>query len=220
MICPNCHLEIEKENINVQTDVAHCLHCNSLIKLSNIVKLIDNDFNLFNHPEGTWIKNQFNSIVIGATTRSPIAFVQLPFLTIWSGAAFWNFFIRADLFKEFNLIAFIFFMVFCLFGSVFWIFTFMNIWGKVQISLDIKGGAIFTGIGNIGFTREFKWDEIKTINESPGRFYYNNIFANQIRIETKDNSIYVLGINRKRLSYLLNSLNKIHSNIKILGRLI
>jgi hypothetical protein len=88
MICPNCHLEIGKENINVQTDVAHCLHCNSLLKLSNIVKLVDNDFNLFNHPEGTWIKNQFNSIVIGSTTRSPIAFVQLPFLTIWSGAAF------------------------------------------------------------------------------------------------------------------------------------
>jgi len=53
-----------------------------------------------------------------------------------------------------------------LFGAVFiWSLALMMIAGKVEVTLDSKGGHIFTGLGKIGQNKRFLWSEINSVRE-------------------------------------------------------
>ena len=88
MKCPNCNTEVQSQNVNIHTDVAQCLSCNNIFKISEALEgSIPDGFNLNNPPNGTWIRNEMNQIVLGATTKSPIAFFLVPFMVVWSGGS-------------------------------------------------------------------------------------------------------------------------------------
>ena len=77
MKCPKCKHEVQKEDVNIQTDVAKCDNCNSVFKISDIVKLfIDDGFDMFNPPKGAWINKNGNSLVFGAKTSSSYGIIS------------------------------------------------------------------------------------------------------------------------------------------------
>lgn len=88
MNCPKCQNQINSENINVRKDYCLCSKCSSTFKLSDLINPnSDGKFDIKNNPKGTWYRREGNEIIIGASTRSWIAFFLVPFMIVWSGAS-------------------------------------------------------------------------------------------------------------------------------------
>ena len=49
MKCPKCNMEISKENINIQTDIACCIMCNYIFNISEAISSTDSFFDLNNN---------------------------------------------------------------------------------------------------------------------------------------------------------------------------
>ncbi|MDW7693630.1 hypothetical protein R9C00_02655 [Flammeovirgaceae bacterium SG7u.111] len=83
MNCPSCNAVLSGENINIQTDLAHCPGCNHIFKISDaVVSDVATGFDINNPPKGAWIRKDMDQMVVGATTRSPMAFFLVPFMCI------------------------------------------------------------------------------------------------------------------------------------------
>ncbi|WP_322550204.1 hypothetical protein [Flavobacterium psychraquaticum] len=118
MNCPQCSSEIQTENINIQSDIAQCIKCKNIFKISeNIEDPNDKSFSISNNPDGTWFKTEFNETIIGASTRSPIAFFLVPFMLVWSGGSLGGIYGSQIKNGEFNLLISLFGIPFIL-GSL------------------------------------------------------------------------------------------------------
>jgi len=90
----------------------------------------------------------------------------------------------------------------------------MAIWGKVEARLDRQGGSIFTGIGSIGRTKKFSWQEVSSIHEKHRRANTTNTYASYIALEGKRRITFGTGLNESRRFYLLKSFQSIHGKVK------
>ena len=210
MKCPKCNSEIYTENINIKSDIAQCSKCKNLFKISeNINSYIDDGFNENDTPNGTWIKTDFNSTIIGATTRSPIAFFLVPFMLIWSGGSIGGIYGTQLVNGEFDLFLSLFGIPFLIGSVIFWSFALMAIWGKVELTLDNQGGRIFTGIGNIGLVKNFIWSDVKTIKEKQANFRYPGSQGGVVVLEGKKKISFGLGVKEDRRYYLFRAIKSI-----------
>jgi hypothetical protein len=218
MKCPNCSADILAENINIKTDIAQCTGCN---KIFNISVIMSNDvtdgFDINTPPKGNWIIQETNTLVIGASTRSPIAFFIVPFMLVWSGMAIGGIYGSQIIKGEFSLFSSIAGIPFILGSIIFWSIALMTIWGKVELSLDRLGGKIFTGIGKIGFTKNFGWDEISKIQEKQRSFGSN---YEGLQFEGKRRITFGKGLRSSRSYYLFRALQIIIQNVKTNNRLV
>ena len=186
MNCPKCSSEIQTENINIQSDIAQCIKCKNIFKISeNIEDPNDKNFSISNNPDGTWFKTEFNETIIGASTRSAVAFFLVPFMLVWSGGSLGGIYGSQIKNGEFNLLISLFGIPFILGSLLFWSLALMAIWGKVEITLNNKGGKIFTGIGSIGKTKHFLWSDVSTIKESQPNLRYPGSQGRAIVLEGK-----------------------------------
>lgn len=166
MKCPKCSATIAQSNINIQTDIAQCQACEHIFKVSEQLEdEIDDGFEINSPPEGAWMRNERDQIVVGATTRSFIAFFLVPFMLVWTGGSVGGIYGAQVASGEFDITLSLFGIPFILGSVVFWSAALMAIWGKVELTLTKQGGKIFTGIGAIGFTKKFDWSEVSTVQE-------------------------------------------------------
>ena len=171
MNCPKCKFQITKEYINIMTDVAQCQHCDYIFKISEVLSNeIDDGFNINIPPGGAWIRTELNYIVIGATTRSPIAFFLVPFMIVWSGGSIGSIYGSQIVNGKFDPEMALFGIPFLIGSIIFWSIAAMAIWGKVEITIDNNGGKVFTGLQNIGLTKKFTWEDISTIKENQSTY--------------------------------------------------
>jgi len=210
MKCPKCNSVIQAEHINIQTDIAQCTKCQHIFKISeNIENYIDDGFNINNTPNGTWIKKGFNHTIIGATTRSPIAFFLVPFMLVWSGGSIGGIYGTQLVNGEFDLFQSLFGIPFLIGSIIFWSFALMAIWGKVELTLDNQGGKIFTGIGNIGLVKRFLWTDISTIKEKQVNLHYPGSQGGSLVFEGKKRISFGLGVKEERRYYLLRAVKSL-----------
>ena len=215
MKCPSCNTEVQSQNINIQTDVAQCQSCQHIFKVSeNIEENFADGFELYNPPKGAWIRNDMNKIVIGATTRSAMAFFLVPFMLIWSGFSIGGIYGTQLATGEFVLFKSLFGIPFLLGSIIFWSIALMTIWGKVEITLDNNVGKIFTGVGKIGFSKSFTWDEISTIREKESDIKYTGSQNRSIQLEGKRRISFGNGVSENRRYYLLRALKSIRAKVK------
>lgn len=208
MKCPKCNSVIENDKINIQTDIAQCSHCNEVFKISESLNVVDEKFDINDPPAGAWMKNDYDVVIIGATTRSPIAFFLVPFMLIWSGGSLGGIYGSQIISGEFNLFMSLFGIPFVLGSILFWSLTLMAIWGKVEMTLDNNGGKIFTGLGTIGITKKFEWKDISKIKESRTNFNYRVSRGSKIILEDKKRISFGSGLKENRRYYLFKSLQK------------
>ncbi|WP_445710061.1 hypothetical protein [Flavobacterium sp.] len=213
MKCPKCDSEIKAENINIQSDIAQCVTCNTVFKISEYIDTTSDDhFNINDKPKGTWVKTNFNTTIIGATTRSPIAFFLVPFMLVWSGGSLGGIYGTQIASGEFDLFQFLFGIPFLIGSIVFWSFALMAIWGKVEVTLDNRGGKVFTGIGNIGINKSFLWTGISKIKEVQTNFRYPGSRGSSLVFEGKKRISFGSGLKEERRYFLLrairNTMNK------------
>jgi len=214
MRCPKCNSEILRENINIHTDIAECIKCDNIFKISETVGDIDDNFNINDTPTGTWMTKDLDSITVGATTRSPIAFFLVPFIIVWSGFSIGGIYGNQIINGEFDLTSSLFGIPFLIGSLIFWSAALMAIWGKVELVLDKSGGSIFTGLGKIGLTKKFVWSDITTIKEVQSNYNYPGSTGGKINLEGKRRISFGLGVKESRRYYLIKVLQKIHSNVK------
>jgi len=215
MNCPRCKNEIGKENINIMTDVGQCPHCDHIFKISeNLTNETADGFDMNNPPKGAWIRRELDHTVIGATTRSPIAFFLVPFMIVWSGGAIGGIYGTQILSGDFDPFLSLFGIPFIIGAILFWSLTVMVIWGKVEMTLDKEGGKIFTGVGSLGLTKRFTWDEISSVKENESNFRYPGSQGGDILLEGKKRISFGKGVNETRRYYLFRSLKSIIGKVK------
>lgn len=224
MKCPSCNTEVQSRNINIQTDVAQCQNCNRVFKISAVLAGSKfrgysnfDGFDLNNPPNGAWIRAEMKQLVIGVTTRSPVAFFLVPFMVIWSAGSIGGIYGTQLVSGKFNLLISLFGIPFLIGAVVFWNLALMAIWGKVELTLDKYGGRIFTGIGKIGRTKKFTWDEIVSVREE--EIYYRGSYrGGKILLEGKRRISFGMGfgmgIKGSRRYYLFRALEQIIAKVK------
>lgn len=211
MKCPNCQTSIPIQNINVQTDIGKCDACSSVFKVSDIFTDVNPRFNINHAPAGAWFHQNFNQTTVGATTRSPMAFFLVPFMLVWSGGSLGGIYGSQIVSGEFDLFMSLFGIPFFIGSVVFWSITLMAIWGKVELTFNKQGGTIFTGVGKIGITKRFQWNEVARIEESTSQYKYPGGHGAQIVFEGKNRHTFGSGLNEQRRYYLLQALKTMHA---------
>jgi len=210
MKCPNCNTEVQKQNINIQADVAQCHNCDSIFKISeNLDDGNADGFDLNNPPKGAWIRNEMNQIVIGGTTRSPIAFFLIPFMVIWSGGSLGGIYGTQLAQGKFDPLMSLFGIPFLIGSIIFWSLALMSIWGKVELTLDKQGGRVFTGLGSIGLRKRFTWDEVSTVKEKQSNINYPGNQGGSIVLEGKRRISFGMGVKESRRYYIYRALKSI-----------
>lgn len=210
MKCPKCNYKILQENLNIYTDVAHCNNCGNVFKISeNLGEEIEN-FNTNDLPAGTWYLNEFEKVIIGGTTRSPIAFFLVPFMLVWSGFSLGGLYGSQIISRQFDLFKSLFGIPFLIGSVVFGFVTLLTICGKVELTYDRDGGTVFTGVGRIGFKKKFLWKEISKIEAKASLNNQNLIggYGSVIVMEGKSQISFGAGLNQERRYYILKSLQK------------
>ncbi len=122
-------------------------------------------FDMNNPPKGAYINHLPDGVQIGAITRSWMAAFLIPFATVWSGGSLGGIYGSQILSGEFNIVMSLFGIPFLLGSVLIWSMALMMIAGKTEITLDSKGGHIFTGLGKIGQNKRFLWSDVNSVRE-------------------------------------------------------
>lgn len=208
--CPACQRPLLPENINLQTDLALCAGCGRVARPS---ALADADFRaetLRHPPKGTWYREEMNDDVIGATTRSPIAFFLVPFMCVWSGGSLGGIYGSQIRSGEFNLFLSLFGLPFLVGSIIFGTLALMAIWGKVEVRLRDRRGVIFVGIGPLGWKRPVDLTQVERIVEENGwHMNYPGRRGASILLEGKTRLRFGGNLTEPRRLFVLNALKAI-----------
>jgi hypothetical protein len=196
------------------TDLAFCPQCNEGFKVSDS---IDQDTMnpeiLRSPPKGAWFRKEMDRIVVGATTRSPIAFFLVPFMCVWSGGALGGIYGSQIAKGEFDLGSSLFGIPFIIGSIVFWSLALMSICGKVEVSIG-KASHVFVGVGRVGWTRRFEWAAVQTIREGFSMVSYPGGHQGTIVMEGETRIRFGTGLNDKRRYFVLNALKYLKSETR------
>jgi YHS domain-containing protein len=219
IICQNCNHLIENEFINAGENYYFCNDCKNAFKISDLLNNNnENEVNILkgiinNPPKGTWKHEDYDHIVIGATTRSPIAFFLIPFMTVWTGGAIGGIYLTQIIKGEFDLFVSLFGIPFIIGAIIFWSLTLMVTIGKVEIIIG-KESYVFTGVGRIGIKRKFDWNSIIRIYEEKNNGNWSFSFnrnSSSIFIEGKTRIKFGDGLKEERKYYLVAILKYLHN---------
>jgi hypothetical protein len=220
MNCPNCGSPLSASDINIEKDIAKCSQCNEVFVVSDTLlnnnppKSDASNFDLDAVPKGAWFTTDFHNTMIGATTRSAIAFFLVPFMLVWSGGALGGIYGSQIYTGEFDLTMSLFGIPFIIGAIIFWSLTLMAVWGKVEVTFDKTGGQVFTGLGKIGIKKDFLWSEVDRIVESNYNFKYPGSRGFQIVMEGKKRITFGTGLSEERRYYIFMALNKVFNEIR------
>jgi len=206
ILCPHCRQAVPPDQVNMGTDLAFCPKCNEGFRVSESIdeEAVNPDV-LRNPPQGAWFKREMGQVIIGASTRSPVAFFLVPFMCVWSGGSLGGIY-GSQLFKgQFDLTMSLFGIPFILGSILFWSFALMSIFGKVEVTLA-RPSYVFVGIGRFGWTRKFDWYAMQTIREDVATMSYPGGHQVGIVLEGKDRLKFGTGLNEKRRYFMLNAL--------------
>ena len=212
MHCPRCETLIPNDNINIQADVGKCDRCEYVFKISeaiSIEKWTSDRFDIQEIPKGAWLKQHMDYTIVGATTRSPIAFFLVPFMLIWSGGSLGGIYGSQIMEGKFNLMMSLFGIPFILGSIIFWSLALMAIWGKVEVRLDQNGGRVFTGIGILGWRKSFTWNQISKVREKQSNLRYPGSKGASIVLEGSRRISFGTGLNENRRYYLYRALTQL-----------
>lgn len=209
--CAKCKQQIPADQINMSTDLAFCTFCNEAFKISEAVDLdIVNVNFLQNPPKGAWFRNEPDNIVVGATTRSPIAFLLVPFMIIWSGGSVGGIYGSQIIEGQFDPIRSLFGIPFLLGSVLFWSIALMAIWGKVEVTIGEKS-YVFVGLGKLGWKRHFDWHSVTSVSEGFSKINYPGSHNATIVLDGQSPLKFGTGLNEKRKHFVLNVLKYLHS---------
>lgn len=209
--CPTCREPLLPENINIQTDLALCKRCGNMVQVSD---LVDQGFdsNVLSHPpKGAWYEQTLSEYVIGATTRSPVAFFLVPFMCVWSGGSLGGIYGTQIAQGKFNLSTSLFGIPFILGSVLFWSLALMAIWGKVEVRLRDGVGTVFVGIGRLGWKRSLNLDDVEAIEEGNAKGRYPGSTGTSITLRGKTLLSFGSNLSEPRRYFMIQVLRQLRA---------
>ena len=215
--CPKCQGKIPLADVNVGKDLVLCRNCNSTFTFSEIVRgeqyeeEDDNNtepLDLGRPPEGTWFHRTPQGFELGASTRSRIALFLVPFMCLWSGGSLGGIYGSQIAKGQFNPILSLFGIPFLIGTVVIGAFTLMTLCGKIRVRAFDQRGEIFAGVGPLGFRKQFKWEDIKSIRRlvrigSKGNRY------EQICLDMEPPITFATGLTKPRMDFFFRALRQL-----------
>ena len=194
--CSKCKAEIPESDVNVANDVAFCRRCNLAQKLSAMVHGIqlDTHIDLNRPPPGAWYRSGTFGPVLGATHRSiGVAIGTLAVCLFWNGIV--SVFVLLAVSSTLNLLnipapewfpvprmnddvmgvgmtifLWLFLTPFIAIGLAM-IGAFLSaLAGRTEVRLRPSEGAVFTGIGLLGWSRRFNPQNVKDVRMDEKRW--------------------------------------------------
>jgi hypothetical protein len=221
--CPLCRSPIGLDDINVATDIALCRRCGKTFSFSGLVGGSANAApDLTTPPNGAWFEQLANGFRTGATTRSWMALFVVPFTCVWSGMSLGGIYgkqISSGLFDPTSSL----FGVPFLLGSVFLIgYCAMTTMGKVELSQRGGSLSVFTGIGRLGWTRNYLWSDFSSAREDSRRngVNWNRQQGVVIVLEGKRRAAFGTMLSEERRYFVLSALRQMlrnHNQIQTAG---
>ncbi len=206
--CPKCRQAVSPDQVNMATDLAFCPQCNEGFKISESIdqEVVNADV-LRDPPKGAWYRKERNSVVVGASTRSPIAFFLVPFMLVWSGGSMFGLYGTQFLKGEFDLFMSLFGIPFLLGSIVLLSASLMAVFGRIIVTIG-RESSVFIGMGPIGWNRSFDWMGVKTVREELTRWQNNNGNQQQtvIVLDGEKCLKFGSGLNEERRRFILNVL--------------
>lgn len=87
--------------------------------------------------------------------------------------------------------------------TIFFFFIIIrSIAGKVEITLDNSSGKIFTGVGKIGKTQTFSWDNVVQVIDKPSKLNYPGGGTKVLSIEGQERINFGNSLKDERRNYL------------------
>ncbi|HYG74984.1 MAG TPA: hypothetical protein VEK08_08285 [Planctomycetota bacterium] len=207
--CPTCSTEVVQDDINVAKDFAYCRKCNEAFTITEILKYKVEpkpDVDLNNPPGGVWYEQTADGFVVGATTRSAIAFFLVPFMCVWSGGSLGGIYGSQILNGKFDLFASLFGIPFLIGTIIFGSIAVMAVCGRVTLTVARDEGRIFTGVGSIGLSKKFLWQDVARVYEETHRS--GKTTSRRIVLEGKERITFASGLSESRRYYMLRVLQK------------
>lgn len=165
---------------------------------------INDNFDINEPPEGAWIRQESDTLVLGATTRSLEAFFSFPLAIIMLGLA-------SALLIGTQIYTGEFYLSLTLFSIPFYIISyylivrpaFMSVGGKIEMILDDKNLKIFSGIGRLGGTQIFPLETVRVdIKEKNNHRYL-------VLLSGKDDIFQYYQLDEAQRHYLLKAMQKV-----------
>lgn len=160
--CPKCGKAVPPDQINVSKDIAYCPPCGWAFSVSESVDSDPMDSLPIEPPSGAWVREEPEGTVVGASTRSPIAFFLIPFMCVWSGGSLGGIYGTQIVQGKFIPFLSLFGIPFLIGTVVLGTLAIMAAAGKIEVTVG-RDSKVFVGVGNLGWTRSFDWSEIQSI---------------------------------------------------------
>ena len=221
--CPLCRSPIGIDDVNVATDIALCRRCGKTFPFSELVGgSASTAPDLTAPPNGAWFERLADGFRTGATTRSWVALFVVPFTCVWSGMSLGGIYGKQISSGQFDPTSSLF-GVPCLLCSVFLIgYGAMTTMGKIELSQRGGSLSVFTGIGRLGWTRNYLWSDFSSAREDSRRngVNWNRQQGVVIVLEGKRRAAFGTMLSEERRYFVLSALRQMlrnHNQIQTAG---
>ncbi|MGI6354189.1 MAG: hypothetical protein ACOX6W_03735 [Lentisphaeria bacterium] len=211
MLCPQCGSLLPPEAVNIATDLAQCPECGQVSRAAACVveDAISKDV-LRQPPPGTWLRQEADAIVVGATMRSKAAWGAVLFTAICGGISMFGAYGTQIIDGKFDLGRTLFGIPFLL-VTVFLIGTTIHmIFGRQEWRLGEDGGSGFNGVGRFGRRWRFAWKNLTRIHIHTIRDNKGNTSFKLILEGTSPELKISLPERKDRQQFILNAIRYYH----------
>jgi hypothetical protein len=167
--------------------------------------VIDSDY-LRNPPSGAWYVPGEKGFAIGASTRSPIASMLVPFTCLFAVSTLGWLYGTQIASGKFQLGTSLAGIPFVLVSIVFWTIALMAVSGKVVVTVNKNRGTVFVGIGPLGWKRFFDWSDVRVIQREGSGTDYLGADTGRILLEGTTQFRFGTNLTEKRRCFVLNAL--------------
>jgi hypothetical protein len=207
ILCPICKREVPAGQVNISTDLMLCPGCNEGFKVSDAVDINPANPDALRHPPpGAWFRSEKDTVIFGATTRSPAAFYLVPFACVCSWFVLVGIYGSHIVKGQFDLKAFLLGIPFVIAIVVLWATVLMVICGKVELHIRRSDSRVFVGVWTLGWTRRFDWSAVRVIREEIATPSSPNTEGFAIVLEGKERLMFGTRLNNTRRRFVLNAL--------------
>jgi len=210
--CPKCAETPPAAQVNMTTDFAFCPGCNAAFSISEA--LADRPGAVDVEPmAGTWLREEVGATVLGASTRSPVAFFMIPFMCVWSGFSLGGIYGRQIASGTFEIGSSLFGIPFVLGTVLFGSIAAMTVCGRVQVHLAGENSRVTVGIGRLGWSRRFDWAAVTAVREANVHYRYpGSSGGGGILLDGPRPIIFGSGLNDERRLWLIAALRHLRAS--------
>ncbi len=210
--CPTCKAAIPGEKLNLKEGVGYCDSCQKLWRLIDLAESVELGTVNINEPPGGCRADVWGSRATFTASLRSVGGVLLPlgFGLFWNGIV--SIFLLNVIGATWQLVwgplpawfptmsssngnqmgntvgeiifLWIFLTPFLLIGAGMFAVVLLNAFGGIRVTIDAGEGAVFTGVGSIGYRRRFNANAVHAIRVGKSDVEVNNQHRPEIMIET------------------------------------